>query len=97
VAKKSEAWTKDGGQFIPAPLTWLNQARWEAPTEAQIVAEQEADSWHESRAGVDRKAVELGMPAWDEYSAERIRKGVTPHYGIFKLAIVEAAKKASKP
>lgn len=27
--KKSEQWTKDGGQFIPHPATWLNQHRWE--------------------------------------------------------------------
>lgn len=27
--KKSHAWTKDGGQFIPLPTTWLNQRRWE--------------------------------------------------------------------
>lgn len=26
---KSEQWTKDGGQFIPHPATWLNQHRWE--------------------------------------------------------------------
>lgn len=26
---KSDAWTKDGGQFIPNPATWLNQERWE--------------------------------------------------------------------
>ncbi len=26
---KSDAWTKDGGQFIPNPSTWLNQERWE--------------------------------------------------------------------
>lgn len=25
---KSEAWRKDGGQFIPHPTTWLNQERW---------------------------------------------------------------------
>ena len=25
----SEQWRKDGGQFIPNPATWLNQARWE--------------------------------------------------------------------
>ena len=24
-----EQWTKDGGQFIPHPATWLNQARWD--------------------------------------------------------------------
>jgi hypothetical protein len=27
--KKSEQWCKQGGQFIPNPQTWLNQARWE--------------------------------------------------------------------
>lgn len=26
--KKSDQWTKDGGQFIPHPSTWLNQERW---------------------------------------------------------------------
>jgi hypothetical protein len=26
---KSEQWTKDGGQFIPHPATWLNGKRWE--------------------------------------------------------------------
>lgn len=27
--KRSEQWTKDGGQFIPNPSTFLNQNRWE--------------------------------------------------------------------
>lgn len=27
--KKSPAWCKDGGQYIPHPATWLNQRRWE--------------------------------------------------------------------
>ena len=27
--KKSAQWTKDGGQFIPHPATWLNGSRWE--------------------------------------------------------------------
>ena len=29
VQKQSEQWTKDNGQFIPNPTTWLNQGRWE--------------------------------------------------------------------
>lgn len=37
-AKASEAWAKEGGEFIPAPLVWLNQARWEAPVEVDQVA-----------------------------------------------------------
>jgi hypothetical protein len=27
--KQSSQWTKDGGQFIPNPATWLNQERWD--------------------------------------------------------------------
>ena len=27
--QRSEQWTKDGGQFIPHPSTWLHQRRWE--------------------------------------------------------------------
>ena len=27
--RQSEQWTKDNGQFIPHPATWLNQRRWE--------------------------------------------------------------------
>lgn len=29
VQKRSPQWTKDGGQFVPHPATWLNQRRWE--------------------------------------------------------------------
>lgn len=28
-AKSSHQWTKDNGQFIPNPATWLNQSRWD--------------------------------------------------------------------
>ncbi|MCD8224757.1 MAG: DUF6291 domain-containing protein [Clostridiales bacterium] len=28
-AKASDDWKKDGGRFIPNPLTWLNQGRWD--------------------------------------------------------------------
>lgn len=28
IAKKCEQWTRDNGQFIPNPSTWLNQGRW---------------------------------------------------------------------
>ena len=27
--KRSDQWNSDGGQFIPYPVTWLNQRRWE--------------------------------------------------------------------
>ena len=27
--KTSDQWTKDGGQYIPNPATWINQGRWQ--------------------------------------------------------------------
>ena len=33
VQRASLAWTKDGGQFIPNPSTWLNQGRWQDETD----------------------------------------------------------------
>ena len=27
--KKSKQWTKNGGQYIPLPATWLNNKRWQ--------------------------------------------------------------------
>lgn len=32
--KGSQAWTRDGGQYIPHPSTWLNQRRWEDELDA---------------------------------------------------------------
>lgn len=34
--KKCEQWTKDNGQFIPHPTTWLNQERWNDEIEVVI-------------------------------------------------------------
>lgn len=32
--KNSESWRKNGGEFIPAPLVYLNQRRWEGASES---------------------------------------------------------------
>lgn len=40
--KNCEQWRKDGGQFIPHPATWLNQARWE-----DEIATEEQGYWYE--------------------------------------------------
>lgn len=40
--KRSAQWTRDGGEFIPHPATWLNQRRWEdeIPKAAQTLSYQ---------------------------------------------------------
>ena len=37
--RQSQQWTRDNGQYIPHPTTWLNQGRWE--DEAEITAQEE--------------------------------------------------------
>lgn len=34
--KKSEQWSKDNGQFIPHPATWLNGKRWEDEIQPKV-------------------------------------------------------------
>ena len=40
--KESDQWTKDNGQFIPHPSTWLNQGRWDDEVSTGI---EKGDSW----------------------------------------------------
>ena len=36
--KTQDAWTKDKGSFIPAPLVYINQARWDGAEIPEVVA-----------------------------------------------------------
>jgi hypothetical protein len=62
VAKVSMDWTKNGGEFIPAPLVWLNQQRWEAPQEAPNASARttpptESVAAYQARIKAEREAV----------------------------------------
>ena len=57
---KCSTWNKDDGQFIRAPLVWLNNENWkDAPDGAQV-----------SDEGPDRRAIEDKS----NEMAERLRK-----------------------
>jgi hypothetical protein len=65
VQRASEKWLKDGGQYIPNPSTWLNQGRW---MDGASSDGGDSAAWHETRGGIEKKAVALGLPRWDECS-----------------------------
>lgn len=47
---KSPSWTKDGGQYIPNPATWINEGRWmDGGTPTKVV-----DNWF-AHAGFDNE------------------------------------------
>lgn len=89
----SEAWTKDGGQYIPAPLTYLNQARWEAPTEAQTAEAKQEANWRDSPAAVSKRGKALGLGEWSEALWVA---GKAPDYPAY-LRSVEKALAAQQP
>ena len=63
--KRSPAWLKDNGDFIPHPATWINGRRWEdqgivlpnsPPSMEEIIAKQRQDAEQEAR---EREALRL--------------------------------------
>lgn len=52
VAKESIEWTKDNGQFIPYPTTWLNGERWE---DEYTSKENITDFGYKKRTGIAEK------------------------------------------
>lgn len=81
--KSSAKWVKDGGQFIPNPATWLNQGRWQDGADGDGSAE--IGQWHETRGGVDAKAMSLGIVPWD---------GIE-QWVFFRARVIEATKAAA--
>jgi hypothetical protein len=43
--KKTDQWSKDGGQFIPHPATWLNRGGWD--DEIKVTIKSEREQWIE--------------------------------------------------
>lgn len=60
---KSEQWTKDGGQFIPLPATWLNGKRWE---DQPLQAVSHGTSDPDSRVAIEAEGERLGLGKWNE-------------------------------
>ena len=84
--KRSDRWTKEGGQFIPNPATWLNQGRW--ADEAAFPSGRLIESWAAARLEPKRTSIEAilqdvkaarkyleqpDLPTWDNGKA-RCRK-----------------------
>jgi hypothetical protein len=69
--KVSRNWTKDGGEFIPAPLTYLNQRKWEGADEATTV--DKAPEWCRTAGFVN--VHEAGNAGCYEHTADQFRDG----------------------
>jgi hypothetical protein len=73
--KSSADWTKDNGSFIPAPLVWLNQSRWEAELPASPAASSIASGNAELQRAREQAARAVPPPAAVLELAKRMRVG----------------------
>jgi len=69
--KRSPAWVKDSGQYIPNPATWLNQGRWQdeqasAPQSSGIKYWNETPTERGTREQKERLTKWLGEDAENE-------------------------------
>ena len=61
IAKGTEQWRKDGGQYIPHPNTWLRQERWEDEMQQQASDEYECHRWAVTQSGFDPSGAATGQ------------------------------------
>ena len=61
VARASDQWKKDGGQYVPYAGTYIRGERWDDVHEVEIDEVRDGKAWNESVTGVERMARELGM------------------------------------
>jgi hypothetical protein len=73
--KLSADWTKDNGGFIPAPIVWLNQSRWEAELPASPAASSIASGNAELQRAREQAARAVPPPAAVLELAKRMRVG----------------------
>lgn len=88
--KRNDQWTKDNGQFIPAPIVYLNQARWEAPT-----SDEESKPWHQTRSGIESKGEKVGLGRWDQSAWERGEREAWPQYQARVFAAANHSPRAA--
>jgi uncharacterized protein YdaU (DUF1376 family) len=80
--------------FIEAPLVYLRGQRWMdgvTPNDGGVA--DQVMPWHETPAGVDRKAVELGLVKWDRDAFEHAEPG-SESFMAFRARIIRAARDA---
>lgn len=69
--KKTEKWREDGGRFIPLPMTYLNQDRWEAPTESEPLGNTGTDAVDATGAYLAEQAAHAAAANSPEAQAAR--------------------------
>ncbi len=69
IARASNQWQKDGGQYIPYPATWLRGERWADVHEIDLARSSTDKPWWQSASGIEARGRELGL-IWGDTEGE---------------------------
>ena len=83
----------DKGKGFAWALVALQNRR--AELAAKPIAAAPVEDWRESRAGVDTKARELGLPIWSEWEDQQVARGIAPQYPAYRRSVLQAAAAAT--
>lgn len=96
IQKTTAQWTKDKGQYIPLPASWLRGLRWQD----EVLVDAPDGGWWTTRAGVEAKGKALGIDApgspdalsWLRFSAAVwVEVGDGPHWdhksAVYPIAV----------
>lgn len=96
VKRKTQKWTDDGGKYIEAPLVYLNGKRWEDGVQPQEPGQgaKTAVDWWDTRAGVQKRARDLGVFAFGERTVDDGGRTIT--WGVYLGIVKDAARAAGE-
>jgi hypothetical protein len=61
VARATPKWREEDGRWVPYPATWLRAEQWEDVHEVEVDRVRDGKAWHETVAGIERRAKDLNM------------------------------------
>lgn len=78
-------WTKDAGQFVPMPSTWLRDKRWLDTVTEMATGAADPALVEGSRACVERTAAQLGIKPWD---------GLLEQFPVYRARVMRQSQTA---
>jgi uncharacterized protein YdaU (DUF1376 family) len=75
------------GRDITSPSAWALATLSNRRREAMKEKTDPPLDWHATRAGMDRRARELGLEAWGDYEADHAHRGIPPRFAEWLRAV----------
>jgi uncharacterized protein YdaU (DUF1376 family) len=81
--RESDQWTREGGQYIPNPQTYLNQSRWQDDLPDETFGKPKGKPWYISGwSAIVAKGKEAGIVETRDLYGPTLKAEIFRHYGV---------------